>query len=61
MDQRVDARIRVAAPAPRDAALQPRARKSIDLTPNARVVLEKRYLRRGPDGKPIETPEEMFD
>jgi ribonucleoside-diphosphate reductase alpha chain len=30
------------------------------LSPNARVVLEKRYLRRGPDGKPMETVEEMF-
>jgi ribonucleoside-diphosphate reductase alpha chain len=30
------------------------------LSPNARVVLEKRYLRRGPDGKPVETVEEMF-
>ncbi len=36
-------------------------RPPIDLTPNARVVLQKRYLRRGPDGKPVETPEEMFD
>ena len=38
-----------------------RVRPPINLTPNARVVLEKRYLRRGMDGKPIETPEEMFD
>jgi ribonucleoside-diphosphate reductase alpha chain len=30
------------------------------LSPNARVVLEKRYLRHGADGKPIETVEEMF-
>jgi ribonucleoside-diphosphate reductase alpha chain len=30
------------------------------LSPNARVILEKRYLRRGPDGKPSETVEEMF-
>lgn len=36
-------------------------RPPIHLTPNARVVLEKRYLRRGTDGKPVETPEEMFD
>ncbi len=27
---------------------------------NAKIVLEKRYLRKGPDGKPIETIEEMF-
>ncbi|MSP14686.1 MAG: adenosylcobalamin-dependent ribonucleoside-diphosphate reductase, partial [Chloroflexi bacterium] len=32
----------------------------IDLTPNARKVLEKRYLRRGVDGKPVETVEGMF-
>jgi ribonucleoside-diphosphate reductase alpha chain len=30
------------------------------LSHNARIVLEKRYLRRGPDGKPCETVEEMF-
>ncbi len=30
------------------------------LTGNARVVLEKRYLRRGDDGQPVETVEEMF-
>jgi ribonucleoside-diphosphate reductase alpha chain len=30
------------------------------LSSNARVVLEKRYLRHGPDGKPAETVEEMF-
>jgi ribonucleoside-diphosphate reductase alpha chain len=30
------------------------------LSPNARIILEKRYLRRGPDGKPAETVEEMF-
>jgi len=38
-------------------------RPSLDpvvLSPNARIVLEKRYLRRGPDGKPAETVEEMF-
>ncbi len=36
-------------------------RAQVNLTPNARVVLEKRYLRRGGDGKPIESVEEMFD
>ncbi len=60
MDQRVDAKLRVTT-APRDRSADSRVRESINLTPNARVVLEKRYLRRGPDGKPIETPEEMFD
>lgn len=43
----------------KQTAMKP-MRKPLDLTPNARQVLEKRYLRRGADGKPIETPEEMF-
>jgi ribonucleoside-diphosphate reductase alpha chain len=30
------------------------------LTDNARVVLERRYLRKDSQGKPVETPEEMF-
>ena len=66
MDQRIDAKL-VVTSAPRESReapggdLRQRARPPIDLTPNARVVLEKRYLRRGPDGKPIETPEGMFD
>src|SRR5574341_10595 len=34
--------------------------REITLTDNARTVLEKRYLRRGPDGKPGETIEQMF-
>ncbi len=33
---------------------------SIDLTDNARQVLIRRYLRRGDDGKPAETIDEMF-
>ena len=32
----------------------------LQLTPNARTVLMKRYVRRGRDGGPIETPEGMF-
>ena len=66
MDQRIEAKLLVTA-VPRESKespggdLRPRARPLINLTPNARVVLEKRYLRRGPDGKPIETPEGMFD
>ena len=30
------------------------------LNPNARVVLTKRYLRKGPDGKPIEDFKGLF-
>ena len=33
---------------------------AVSLTDNARVVLMKRYVRRGPDGQPAETPEGMF-
>lgn len=32
----------------------------VQLTENGRAVLRKRYLRRGPDGEPVETVEEMF-
>ncbi len=33
---------------------------AVELTDNARTVLTKRYLRRGEDGEPIESIEEMF-
>lgn len=33
---------------------------SVELTENAKTVLQKRYLRRGSDGEPIESIEEMF-
>lgn len=45
----------VKTPLPEDLA-----KRDIGLTENARTVLKKRYLRRGPDGKPVETVEEMF-
>jgi ribonucleoside-diphosphate reductase alpha chain len=32
----------------------------VDLTDNARQVLVRRYVRRGEDGQPVETVEEMF-
>ncbi len=38
-----------------------RPARQIHLTPNARLVLTKRYLRRGEDGKPVETVEQMFE
>lgn len=34
--------------------------KSLNLSPNALKVLEKRYLRKDEEGKIIDTPEEMF-
>ncbi len=33
---------------------------NISLSPNSRTVLERRYLRKGSDGSPIETVDEMF-
>jgi ribonucleoside-diphosphate reductase alpha chain len=38
----------------------PEGLPKIELSDNSRQVLEKRYLRRGHDGKPVETIEEMF-
>ena len=38
----------------------PAGLNSVQLTPNARQVLERRYVRRGDDGKPAESVEEMF-
>lgn len=35
--------------------------KKIVLDDNSRTILEKRYLRKGSDGKPSETVEEMFE
>ena len=32
----------------------------VELSPNALTVLEKRYLKKGKNGRVIETPEEMF-
>ena len=35
-------------------------KQSIQLTPNARLVLEKRYLKKDTRGHPVESPEDMF-
>ena len=35
-------------------------REKIPLTENGEAILRRRYLRRGADGEPIETPEAMF-
>jgi len=37
-----------------------KATTNVNLSENARTVLSKRYLRKGPDGNPVETPEQMF-
>ena len=42
----------------RDVA--PSSNGDLEISDNARVVLEKRYLRKDPDGTPIETPGQMF-
>ncbi|NDJ54893.1 MAG: hypothetical protein GYB68_17620 [Chloroflexi bacterium] len=44
----------------REAGQRPALKQPIELSDNSRTVLEKRYLRKGPDGKPTETIEEMF-
>lgn len=43
-----------------DLASMPKDLPKIDLTDNARQVLIKRYVRRGNDGQPAESVEEMF-
>lgn len=43
-----------------DLNSSPQNLPSVDLTENARQVLLKRYVRRGTDGAPAETVEEMF-
>ncbi len=49
-----------AKPSPEPAQGIKPAEGSIKLSTNARVVLERRYLRKDPQGKPIETPEDLF-
>lgn len=38
----------------------PKHRKELKLTPNAMTVLERRYLKKDANGKPVERPEDMF-
>ena len=42
------------------SARKPVAARPVELSENARVILEKRYLRKDDDGKPTETPEGLF-
>ena len=37
-----------------------KTKPKLSLSDNSLAVLEKRYLRRGPDGRPVESVEEMF-
>jgi ribonucleoside-diphosphate reductase alpha chain len=46
--------------ATRPPAPRRRAEAKIALSDNARVVLERRYLVKGADGAPAETPEQLF-
>ena len=39
----------------KDSSVKVYKNKDIKLSPNSKTVLEKRYLRRGIDGKPSET------
>ena len=43
-----------------DVMKMPADLPDVTLNANSQVVLKKRYLRKGPDGAPIETPKEMF-
>jgi len=45
---------------PATAAPETKPSLSINLTKNALQVLEKRYLKKDKDGKPVETPETML-
>jgi ribonucleoside-diphosphate reductase alpha chain len=42
------------------SASRPQSEAGVELTENALAVLERRYLRKGPDGRPVETVEQMF-
>ncbi len=47
---------------PNDSSILPlpSSLPEVALNDNARIVLERRYLRKGPDGIPFETPKELF-
>lgn len=61
MDQHSNRKFDALSTASEEKLHAEKPRPPINLTANARIVLEKRYLRRGPDGRPMETPEQMFD
>ncbi len=41
-------------------AAQVKGENTLKLTPNARIVLKKRYLIKGDDNEPVETPDQLF-
>tara|TARA_B100000315_G_scaffold257118_1_gene304893 strand:+ start:12907 stop:15408 length:2502 start_codon:yes stop_codon:yes gene_type:complete len=43
-----------------EPAAAPRSDRQTAITDNALVILEQRYLRKDAEGKPIETPEDLF-
>jgi ribonucleoside-diphosphate reductase alpha chain len=45
---------------PKSAELRRKSNLKMEVTPNSRSVLEKRYLKKDNDGRVIETPEEML-
>jgi ribonucleoside-diphosphate reductase alpha chain len=45
---------------PLDTPPMPEGLPDVELTDNSLTVLMKRYIRKGENGEPIETPEEMF-
>jgi ribonucleoside-diphosphate reductase alpha chain len=47
-------------PSVADALVAPADLPRAELSDNARIVLAKRYLKKDSNGKPVETPEEMF-
>jgi len=49
-----------ALPGEGSSSSSPARSRKIPLSENAMTVLRKRYLLRGPDGEPAETPEQMF-
>ncbi len=54
----IEARLAEFEPEPPEAS--PPSEVELALTPNAMAVLARRYLKKGPDGKPCEKPGEMF-
>ena len=56
----MEAAVRKSDHAPTASTSGRRVGPEVRLTENALAVLKRRYLRRGPDGEPVETVEQMF-